>query len=378
MYRILSSRSLPLSLSHKFNITNIRGIKTLKFGNVNENIVEKSDYPRKKVHEILNDENITVLGYGPQGRSQALNMIDNGFNVKVGLRKGGSSWKKAISDGFIENDTLFPLIEAVKQGTIIMNLLSDAGQKQTWNELKNYITKGKTLYFSHGFSIVYSDQTKVIPSNDIDVIMVAPKGSGTTLRKSFKEGKGVNSSVAIYQDVSGKAKDKAYSLGISIGSGYMYDTTFEKEVFSDLFGERGILMGAICGLFHAQYQILREKGHSPSEAFNETVEEATQSLIPLISENGMDWMFANCSTTAQRGALDWYPKFRDNNLPLFRELYDKVQSGEETRRVLTENSKSNYKEKLNKELKKLHESEIWKAGKVVRSLRPKEKHYYII
>ena len=194
-----------------------------------------------------------------------------------------------------------------------------------------------------------------------------------TVRRLFLEGRGINSSVAIHQDHSGSAKEKAYALGVALGSGYLYETTFEKEVYSDLTGERGVLMGAIQGMFLAQYEVLRANGHSPSEAFNETVEEATQSLYPLIGENGMDWMYANCSTTAQRGALDWYPHFHKATKPVFEQLYKSVRDGSETARTIEVNSKKDYKTSLEKELKALRESEIWRAGETVRGLRPERQ-----
>jgi len=290
--------------------------------------------------------------------------------VIVGLRPSGDSWKLAKEDGWVEGKTLFPIADAASKGSVIMYLLSDAGQKETWPTIRPHLTKGKTLYFSHGFSVVYKKDTGVIPPADIDVILAAPKGSGTTVRRLFLEGRGINSSVAIEQDFSGNARDRAFGLGVAIGSGYLYETTFQKEVFSDLTGERGVLMGAIYGLFKAQYEVLREKGHSPSEAFNETVEEATQSLYPLIGERGMDWMYANCSTTAQRGALDWYPKFYEATKPVFSKLYDSVEKGDETRRTLKANSDPNHKKGLEEELKAIRESEMWRTGKTVRSLRP--------
>jgi ketol-acid reductoisomerase len=314
-------------------------MRKIRIGNVEETVVERSDYPPERIRAILGDETIAVLGYGVQGRGQSLNMRDNGLNVIIGLReKGGRSWDLAVQDGWVPGKTLFSLEEAARRGTIIQYLLSDAGQKEQWPVIRPHLTRGKALYFSHGFSIVYKDQTGVVPPPDIDVILVAPKGSGTTVRRHFLEGKGINASYAVYQDATGRALDRCLALGIAIGSGYLFETTFEKEVYSDLTGERGVLMGAIYGLWLAQYEVLREHGHSPTEAFNETVEEATQSLYPLIGENGMDWMYANCSTTAQRGALDWYRRFRDAVKPLFEELYQKVASGEETRRVLEMNS----------------------------------------
>jgi ketol-acid reductoisomerase len=345
-------------------------MRQIQIGNVTETVVERSDYPPERLQAILGPETVVVLGYGVQGRGQSLNMKDNGVKVLVGQREKTRSWDLAVQDGWVPGQTLFPLEEAAQRGTIVQYLLSDAGQKEFWPTLKPHLTRGKAVYFSHGFSIVYSDQTGVVPPKDIDVILVAPKGSGTTVRRLFLEGKGINASFAIHQDATGKARERALALGIAIGSGYLFETTFQKEVFSDLTGERGVLMGAIYGLWLAQYEVLREHGHSPSEAFNETVEEATQSLYPLIAENGMDWMYANCSTTAQRGALDWFTRFRDAARPVFEELYRKVAEGDETRRVLEANSRKDYRQQLEKELKEVAESEMWQAGAVVRSLRP--------
>jgi len=346
---------------------------TLDFGGTKELVVERADYPKEKLKEIFKNDVMAVIGYGVQGRAQSLNMKDNGLNVVIGLREGGPSWKLAKEDGWEPGKNLLSIEKAAQKGTVILYLLSDAGQKSNWAAVNLHLTKGKTLYFSHGFSIVYKDQTGVVPAKDVDVIMVAPKGSGTTVRRLFLEGRGINSSVAVFQDASGKAKDRAFGMGVAIGSGYLYETTFEKEVYSDLTGERGVLMGAIYGIFKAQYDTLRAKGHSPSEAFNETVEEATESLYPLVGEKGMDWMYGNCSATAQRGALDWYPKFYTATKPLFENLYEEVKAGKETKRVLDSNSKSDYKQQLDKELKEIRESEMWRAGATVRSLRPTKK-----
>ena len=345
-------------------------MRRIRVGETEETVIERSDYPPARLREGLRDETVAVLGYGVQGRGQSLNMKDNGVRVVVGMREGGRGWELARQDGWVPGQTLFPLEEAARRGTIVQYLLSDAGQKEQWPRLKPLLTPGKALYFSHGFSVVYSDQTGVVPPRDIDVILVAPKGSGTTVRRLFLEGKGINASYAVHQDATGRALDRCLACGIAIGSGYLFETTFQNEVYSDLTGERGVLMGAIYGLWLAQYEVLREHGHSPSEAFNETVEEATQSLYPLIAENGMDWMYANCSTTAQRGALDWFRRFRDVAKPVFEELYRKVAAGDETRRVLEANSRPDYRAQLEKELRAVAESEMWQAGAVVRSLRP--------
>jgi len=343
------------------------------FGGVVEDVITSEEFSLQKARDVLQNETVAVLGYGVQGPGQALNLRDNGIRVIVGQREGGQTWQRAVADGFVPGETLFPLKEAAKKATIIQYLLSDAGQVATWPSIKACLDEGNALYFSHGFGIVFKDQTKIIPPPNVDVILVAPKGSGRNVRLNFLDGSGINSSYAVFQDFTGNAKERTLALGIAVGSGYLFPTTFENEVHSDLTGERGILMGCLAGVMEAQYSLLRKHGHSPSEAFNETVEELTQSLIRLVAENGMDWMFSNCSTTAQRGALDWAPKFRDAVAPVFDTLYGKVISGEETRRVLDANSAPDYREKLNKELDALKNSEMWQTGATVRSLRPENR-----
>ncbi|MFC1857418.1 ketol-acid reductoisomerase [Thermodesulfobacteriota bacterium] len=345
----------------------------IDFGGIKEEVITSEEFSLEKAREVLKDETVAVLGYGVQGPGQALNMRDNGIRIVVGQRKGTGSWDKAAADGFVPGETLFPLEEAARMGTVIQYLLSDAGQVALWPQIKKCLNEGDAIYFSHGFSIVYKDQTHIIPPQHVDVILVAPKGSGRTVRRNFLAGSGINSSFAIFQDFTGRAKERALALGIAIGSGYLFPTTFENEVYSDLTGERGVLMGCLAGVMEAQYNILRKNGHSPSEAFNETVEELTQSLIRLVAENGMDWMFANTSTTAQRGALDWAPRFRDAVAPLFEELYESVVAGRETRRVLEANSAADYREKLQKELDVIKNSEMWRTGTAVRSLRPENR-----
>lgn len=342
----------------------------INFGGVEETVVTRDEFPLSKAQEILSDKTVAVLGYGVQGPGQSLNMRDNGINVIIGQREGSKSWDKAVNDGWVPGETLFSLEEAAAKADIIEYLLSDAGQKAFWDTLKPHLTPGKTLMFSHGFSVTYKEHSGLIPPDDINVVLVAPKGSGLSVRRNFLDGSGINSSYAIFQDATGNAEEICLALGIALGSGFLFPTTFEKEVFSDLTGERGILMGALAGCMDAQYNILRENGHSPSEAFNETVEELTQSLIRLVGENGMDWMYANTSTTAQRGALDWAPKFRDAVAPVFKELYDRVKSGEEAKHVIEVNSHPDYREKLEEELREIRESEMWQTGKQIRKLRP--------
>ena len=342
----------------------------LNFGGVEEEVVTREEFPLAKAIETLKDETIAILGYGVQGPGQALNLKDNGFNVIIGQRKGSKTWDKAVADGWVPGETLFELEEACQRGTILQYLLSDAGQISVWPTVKENLSPGKALYFSHGFGVTFNERTGIVPPDNVDVILVAPKGSGTSLRRMFLEGRGLNSSFAIFQDSTGRAKERVVALGIGVGSGYLFPTTFKKEVYSDLTGERGTLMGAIQGIFAAQYEVLRANGHSPSEAFNETVEELTQSLMPLVAENGIDWMYANCSTTAQRGALDLWKKFKDATKPVFEDLYKEVAAGNEAQKSIDSNSKDDYREKLEIELAELRDSEMWQAGKTVRTLRP--------
>ena len=346
----------------------------INFGGVIEDVITSKEFSLKKAQQVLKKEVVAVLGYGVQGPAQAFNMRDNGINVIIGQAKEDKRyWKKAIADGWVPGKTLFPIEEAVQRGTIIQYLVSDAAQKILWPKVKANLKKGDALYFSHGFSVVYKKQTGVVPPDFVDVIMVAPKGSGTSVRRNFLDGSGINSSFAVHQDATGRAMERTIAMGIAIGSGFLFPTTFQMEVYSDLTGERGVLMGALAGMMEAQYNELRKHGHTPSEAFNETVEELTQSLIRLVAENGMDWMYANCSATAQRGALDWRHKFRKAVEPVFAKLYNSVKTGKETEIVLRVNSAPDYKVKLEAELKEMRDSELWQAGAAVRALRPEKR-----
>jgi len=344
----------------------------INFGGVVETVVTRDEFPLEKAREVLKDEVVAVLGYGVQGPAQALNMRDNGVKVIVGQRQGTANWDKAVADGWIPGETLFSIEEAAERGTVVQYLLSDAGQRSQWPKIVECLNEGDMLYFSHGFAVTFRDDTGVIPPPHVDVALVAPKGSGRSVRANFLDGSGINASFAVHQDATGRAKERTIALGIAIGAGYLFPTTLENEVYSDLTGERGVLMGALAGVMEAQYNILRKHGHSPSEAFNETVEELTQSLIRLVGENGMDWMYANCSTTAQRGALDWKDKFRDAVAPVFKDLYESVVNGTEARITLEANSKPDYRETLDKELTAIHDSEMWRTGAAVRSLRPEK------
>src|SRR5688572_10077627 len=366
---------MPAAIDSGYSTTQIlkRGaapMAKINFGGVEEEVVTRDEFPLEKAREVLKDEVVAVLGYGVQGPAQAMNMRDNGIKVIVGQREGTANWTRAIADGWVPGETLFSVEEAAQRGTVVQYLLSDAGQRSQWPKIVECLNEGDMLYFSHGFSITFKDDTGVIPPPHVDVALVAPKGSGTSVRRNFLAGSGINASYAVHQDATGKATERAIALGIAIGAGYLFPTTFKNEVYSDLTGERGILIGALSGVMEAQYNVLRKHGHSPSEAFNETVEELTQSLIRLVGENGMDFMYANCSTTAQRGALDWHPRFRDAVAPVFDDLYNSVITGNEARITLEANSRPDYRAELEKELSAIRDSEMWQAGAAVRSLRP--------
>jgi len=361
-------RSLKKFNNLTYLVKSLRHLNTITVNGYTETIIERDDYSLKKCHEILNKDKIGIIGYGPQGRGQSLNLRDNGFDVNIGVRKG-KSYDIALSDGWEPNKNLFSIEETAEKSNIIQYLLSDVGQIQKWNQIMPHLTDGKMLFFSHGFGITYSDRTGIIPPENIDVVLVAPKGAGMTVRKKFLEGKGINVSYAIHQDFTKKAKEKCLSLAFGIGCGHAFETTFEKEVYSDLVGERCVLMGLIQGAFLAQYEVLRNNGHSPSEAYNETVEEALESLYPLISDKGMDWLYSNCSTTAQRGALDWAPIFKNTLEPVINDCYNSVVEGKETDRAINCNSDDNYREILNKELDIIKNQELWEVGRQLRKLR---------
>jgi len=223
-------------------------MKDIEINGIKETIVERSDYPIEECKNILGQEVTAILGYGPQGRGQGLNMRDQGFKVILGLRKG-RSWDKALADGWVEGETLFETEEAAHRGTILQYLLSDAGQIAAWPMVKSNLNDGDALYFSHGFGIVFHEDTSIIPPENVDVILVAPKGSGLTVRTHFQAGRGINASFAIHQDYTGRARERCISTAFAIGSGHLFETTFKKEVHSDLTGERCVLMGLLQGAF---------------------------------------------------------------------------------------------------------------------------------
>jgi ketol-acid reductoisomerase len=348
-------------------MNNLKYFKNIKIGNFKELVSTKKLFTIDKSKNILKNEVSSFIGYGPQGRSQSLNMRDQGYNAIIGVRKG-PSWDKALNDGWIENKNLFNIEEACHNGTIIHYLLSDAGQSKVFPKIKNYLTKNKSLYFSHGFGMIYNKHTNINPPKDIDIFLVAPKGPGIEVRNHFINNNPINASWAVYQDFSGNATEKCLAVGFAIGCENLFKTTFEKEVFSDLTGERTVLMGLLQGAFKAQYEVLRENGHSPIEAYNETIEEGLKYLYPLVLDNGMDWMFENCSTTAQRGAIDWSENYYKVLKPEINKCYESVKSGKEAQISIESNNDINYRKNLQKELDEIKDQEMWKVQKLLKNL----------
>jgi len=350
-------------------LSNTKGINYIdEYGDdASEEIITKLDYSINDCKNNLDGKVISVLGYGTQGISQSANLKDNNMDVILGLRKGGKSWNNALEDGWEEDKNLFTIEEATSRGNIIQCLLSDFGQIEQWKNIEPNLYTNDTLCFSHGFGIHYKSNTKIIPPNDINVIMVAPKCSGNTVRQHFLNGRGFNSSYAIYQNHN-NAREICYSYSFLIGNNYIFETTFDKEVISDLTGERCILMGMIQAAFSAQYKVLRENGHSPLEAYNETVEEALNSLYPLISQNGMEWMYRNCSTTAQRGAIDWSKKFEEKLIPMIEECYESVKNNTELNIIMECNKNPDYNVILDEELDTMSKQELWRVSKQIKDI----------
>ena len=351
------------------------------FGGVKERVVTRDDFSLARARQTLRDETIAIIGYGVQGPAQGLNLRDNGFNVVVGQREG-PTYDKALLDGWVPGVNLFSIEEAVKRATQpqerrlipgqVQYLLSDAGQKEVWPNILPLLRRGTNVYFSHGFSYTFRDQSGVVPRDDNDVTMVAPKGPGRNLREYFLEGRGVNSSYAVGQDSTGRALERTLATGMAIGSGFLFETTFEDEVVSDLTGERGVLLGAVYGLWQGAYNVLRQDNFSPEDAALHTVEISTQTISKIIGEKGGDGLLRDLQDLRPDLVPYFLGGFRsayERSRPVFVDLYEKVESGVEARRVLEANSKPDYRETLNRELAQIADSEFGWAATDVRQIR---------
>lgn len=244
--------------------------------------------------DVMKNETIAVIGYGSQGHAQAQNMRDSGFQVIIGQRAGASA-EQAKKDGFEVMDA----VEAAKKATIIQVLAPDTVQKKLYKEIEPHLTAGKALVFSHGFNIHYDE---IVPSKDIDVYMVAPKGPGHLVRRVYTEGGGVPCLIAVHQDASGKAHDRALAHAAGVGGGRagILETTFAEETETDLFGEQAVLCGGISHLVQSGFETLVEAGYDPDIAYFECLHE-TKLIVDLIYEGGLAKMRHSISDTAEYG-----------------------------------------------------------------------------
>jgi ketol-acid reductoisomerase len=332
---------------------------------------------RDDARGVLGDCPVAILGYGPQGQGQGLNLRDNGFNVFLGLRERYSEegeektgWEKALEDGWKPEKNLFSIEEAASRGVIVADLISDAGQVSTWEKIKPHLTRGKAFYVSHGMSIHFHEQTRIVPPDGVDVIMVAPKGAGSTVRSNFINGSGINSSFAVERNYTGSAPDRVKAMGRGIGSGYMFETTAAREAISDHFGERFVLLGGTAAAAEGSYQ--KEACHPISSelAFAESSEQLTQVIIPLIGKGGAGVIYEQAKASSKLETLLAHQVAALQACrPTVRRLYEDVDSGKEAATALRENSAPDYRERLRRELDELDGAEIWQAGTRVRKMR---------
>ncbi len=346
------------------------------FDGVKETVWTKEEFTLEKALSTLKGETIAVLGYGSQGPGQSLNLKDNGFNVIVGQRESyhkpgekPTSWEKALEDKWEPGKNLFSSLgEAAQRGTIIANLLSDAGQKMTWPSLEKYVESGKTLYFSHGFGIHFHGHTGIRPGEGVDVIMVAPKGAGLSVREDFINQRGINASYAVERDYSGRALEKTLAIGIGIGSGYLFKNTFRNEVVEDHFGERAFLLGETFGIAEASYKALRLKDDMPmAEAFIHSSEQITQVILPLIGRGGAAEIYKQALAAGELGTVLRYQEIiKQVTRPFLETLYKSVESGVQAKIALDSNSNPHYRQNLDAELDGINNSEMWRTGKMVR------------
>jgi ketol-acid reductoisomerase len=272
---------------------------------------------------ILRGSTITVIGYGSQGRAQALNLRDSGFNVIVGLRREGRSWKLATSEGF----TVYEIPEAVKRGDVILFLVPDTEQPKVYEEkVKPYISEGKSLCFAHGFNIHFGI---IKPPREVDIFMVAPKSPGAKVREMYLQGKGVPALVAVHNDYSGKALQKALAIakGIGCARAGVIETTFKEETETDLIGEQCVLVGGLMELIKKGFEVLVEEGYQPEVAYFEVCNEA-KLIMDLIYSGGLLYMLKNVSDTAKYGGLTVGPKVIDESVKeKMREAARRVRDG---------------------------------------------------
>jgi ketol-acid reductoisomerase len=292
----------------------------------------KKFYEEDADQKIFDGKKVAVIGYGSQGRGQALNLRDSGFDVIIGLRPG-KSWNNASADGF----KVYPVTDAVKMAQVVQILLPDEHQAAVYRtEIRPHMTENKCLMFSHGFNIHFG---QIVPPPNIDVIMVAPKGPGFMVRRTYEEGNGVPALIAVHQDYTGNAHKLAlaYAKGIGATRAVVLETTFREETETDLFGEQAVLCGGITSLIKAGFETLVDAGYDPEMAYLEVLHE-TKLIVDLIYEGGFTKMRQYISNTAQYGDLTRGPRvIGPEAYEAMQEILSEIQSGEFAREWMLEN-----------------------------------------
>ena len=321
-------------------------------------------YSQKDVDKkALKGARIAVLGYGSQGRAHALNLKDSGFDVVVGVRKKGASWKKAKKDGLAVAEPA----DATEGADLVAMLVPDLAQKALYAEVEKSLEKGATLLFAHGFNIHYK---QIKPRKDLDVVLIAPKGPGGLVRRQYQEGRGVPCLIAVAQDASGKAHAKAlaYAHGIGGTRGGVLDTTFAEETETDLFGEQAVLCGGATELVVKGFETLVEAGYQPEVAYYECLHEL-KLIVDLLHEGGLTKMHQFISDTAKYGDLTRGPRIVDDRVKnVMRKVLKEVQTGKFAKQWIEESATGgkNY-QRLLKEDK---DRQIEKVGSELRARMP--------
>ncbi len=283
--------------------------------------------------DLLNGKTIAIIGYGSQGHAHALNLRDSGVNVIVGLYPGSKSAIKAKESGL----TVYPVEEAAKRADFIMVLLPDEVQKSVYqNEIEPNLTEGKVLAFAHGFNIHFA---QVVPPSNIDVVMIAPKGPGHLVRRTYEQGEGVPALFAVFQDASGQARDRAmaYAKGIGGTRAGILETTFREETETDLFGEQVVLCGGLTALIKSGFETLVEAGYQPEVAYFECLHEV-KLIVDLIVEGGLAKMRDSISNTAEYGDFTRGPRIvNDQTRTEMRKILHEIQTGQFAREFVLEN-----------------------------------------
>ncbi|MFZ9035423.1 MAG: ketol-acid reductoisomerase [Francisellaceae bacterium] len=355
--------------------SNLFTVDHYELGGQSETIVAGGRHLFDKLPQAFSGiKNIAVIGWGSQGPAQAQNLRDSlkdsDINVCVGLRSDSPSWSAAKSAGFCEEDgTLGEMFAVLKKADLAIILISDAAQAQLYKAIFSALKPGATLAFSHGFLIGYLESTNTEIRDDINIIAMCPKGMGASVRRLYEQGKevngaGINSSIAVYQDINGKATDYALAWAIACGAPFVFPTTMEMEYRSDIFGERGVLLGAVHGIVEVLYRYFTGLGISDKEAFNKTAESITGAISKTISTQGLKAVYEKLSAKEKQTFKNAYNAAYTPLFDILIEIYEEVQNGNEIRSVILAGQRHN-----RLPMGKIDDTEMWKIGEKVRASR---------